>query len=227
MKTNSCFFLAVLVAGCVSVCLPLSSAAEVVLNGGFETLDSGFPGGIQNWYASTGGTGSTSGYSTASAMVHTGNNGWLLEPHTPGNNDVGTASVGADHWVITGGAEYDLSFSLRFLGGTASGIWGSYTVGYYDNAHTYLSDSGAQYFPYPGEWTELSQSFTAPANAGYINVTFYGFAQDNSGTGDKYGQWALDDVSMNPAAIPEPGTLALLLGGFGLLAGARRFRKRS
>ena len=140
---------------------------------------------------------------------------------------VGPVNLTGIDWVITGGGEYDLSFSLRFLGGTAAGIWGSYTVGYYDNAHTYLSDSGAQFFSYPSEWTEVNQSFTAPANAGYINVTFYGFAQDNTGTGEKFGQWALDDVSMNPAAIPEPGTLALLLGGFGLLAGARRFRKRS
>lgn len=219
--------MAVLAAGCATLFVPASGSADVVLNGGFETLDGGFPGGVQNWYASSSGTGSASGYSTLAAMVHTGVNGWLLEPHSLGNNDIGTASVGADHWVITGGGEYDLSFSLRFLGGTAAGIWGSYTVGYYDNAHTYLSDSGAQFFSYPSEWTEVNQSFTAPANAGYINVTFYGFAQDNTGTGEKFGQWALDDVSMNPAAIPEPGTLALLLGGFGLLAGARRFRKRS
>ena len=99
----------VLLVGSLAFLIPGSSGAEVVLNGGFETLDGGFPGGAQNWYASTGGTNSFSGVVTPgwswSEPIHSGSNGWLLEPHTQGNNDVGTASVGSDHWAITGGSQ--------------------------------------------------------------------------------------------------------------------------
>lgn len=73
-------------------------------------------------------------------------------------------------------------------------------------------------------WASYSYNFAA--NSGATNVQLRFSQSANSGIG--YDQWAVDNVLVTSmsAAVPEPATWAMMLLGFGSVAGALRSTKR-
>lgn len=213
------FFIAVLVtlAG-----LPCANAQLIVLNPGFESVDTNFPGSASNWYGYTTGTGSSAAVTQWATAVYAGTNGFLLEPHTQGTNDIGQAHLGSDHWTITAGSTNDFSFMLKLIGATASGVWGNYNLSFFDNSHGYISSTATVGFGYDwGNWTNVvSLGIVAPSNASYVGADFYAFAQDASTAGQ--AQYSIDNVSL----VPEPGTTALLGLGMACIGLVLRRRHR-
>lgn len=110
----------------------------------------------------------------------------------------------------TPGAHYELSF---WLGQTqADNLTRQFAVevGGIPVGALHLVDSGA--FPY----TEFTHAFTATAATTSLKFAFF----------NPTGWWFMDDVAVNQAAVPEPGTLAwstaFLLGATGLMLRRRR-----
>ena len=76
-----------------------------------------------------------------------------------------------------------------------------------------------------GSWTNVTQTYTVPAGSPLIGQNlafgFYNTFPTTAGTGETIGAFSsVDDISLSvtPAGVPEPTSLALLgLGGLGLL----------
>ena len=129
-------------------------------------------------------------------------------------NDKGSISQLLNGLIV--GAQYTVSFSLAGNpdGGSATKV-------------AVASDGGSQssvfFFPQAGNtkqnmgWT--NQLFTFTAIATTANLTF------SATKNDAYGP-ALDNVSIS-GPVPEPGTWALFIGGFGLVGGAMRRARRT
>jgi PEP-CTERM motif len=88
---------------------------------------------------------------------------------------------------------------------------------------TVATDSTDGIFAGPGGWTLNTVLVTATATSEVLSFQ----AVNTSGLGGSPGGGnEIDAVSLVPAAVPEPSTLALLALGGAALAGWRRWRKR-
>jgi len=71
-----------------------------------------------------------------------------------------------------------------------------------------------------------------PGNSGYVHYSFTTTALDNSGLSFSFfnppAYYNLDNVVVEAnGAVPEPASWALMLGGFGLVGGAMRSRRKA
>ena len=71
---------------------------------------------------------------------------------------------------------------------------------------------------------------TNPGNQGYVHYSFNVTALDNTGLTFGFfnppSYYNLDNVSVQSGAVPEPASWALMLGGFGVVGGALRSRRK-
>lgn len=191
---------AFVVAG--SVLISGVAHAGILTNGGFE---SGFDGWEQS------GSPGASFVEYDPSYVHSGAYAAFL-------GEVGGLGSISQHVQTTIGQTYSLKFWLSNMGG---GEFNEDSVSSFalfiggDTEPALFLNSKAATFPTPYDVSFLASSS--------LTKLEFSFRHDDT-------FWALDDVSMNaagePAPVPEPATLSLLIGAFAAwrLTGARRVR---
>jgi len=211
--------------------LPVAARADIVTNGGFESLtgqlNSGTGGGAL--YGATGwaivdpnttadpGTQATGVCSTGGAapcgggfVPHNGSNAFWGGAYNGGQGNNPTGLPGTVSQTLlpdVNGQKYTLSFYLAEVGGGADKYWNVMWNGV-------TVDSGTQSaIPYTLE----SVTVTGTGGSDALKFSFY----DNGGTA-----YLLDDVSVT-ATAPEPGSVTLLSTMlFGLAGLVAVFRKK-
>lgn len=158
-------------------------------------------GNFSGWTlgGNTGFTGVTGG-----AVANTGSFGAFLGP-------VGSTGTLSQILNTVAGTQYSVSFDLRNTGG----IPNFFDVIADGTSVFQLANSGG----FPSTYTSFTGFlFTAATNATSLQIVY---RQDP-------GFWHLDNVSVQGqlAAVPEPGTWALMLVGFGAVGTAMRSRSR-
>lgn len=120
---------------------------------------------------------------------------WISPTHSLQLGDTSPTAYGewySDRLAITGGSNYHLRYNLRYIATNVGPM--RVTVNFYTAADSHVSGisylfSGAHDF-----WEELTQPFTAPADAARLGLSF------TSGGGvDVTGQAWLDDISLSTA----------------------------
>ena len=215
-----------------------AQAGNLVVNGGFETTTNG---PCQFDYCTTAPPWSSSGYAFIFGYGTgdtTGSNGWyggltLWGPHNGSNNGMPAGSPGGGNFVGTDGA-----WDVQPIQQTINGL----TVG--DQYNVSFWWAGAQEFAVDGDTTEqwqvslgnqtLYTSVLPNPSHGFTGWKYESltFTADNSSdvlsflaVGTPQGTppfVLLDGVTMN--AVPEPGTLALSVGGLLGIVGTLRSR---
>ena len=94
-----------------------------------------------------------------------------------------------------------------------------------DGSETHTADTTTD--PLPRDWISF---WTGPASGSTWTSSGTGVSDTPASSGTAYGlnyesDW--NNPSSSPNAIPEPGMIALCLGGIGVFAWLRRFRDRS
>ena len=125
-------------------------------------------------------------------------------------NDTSATAYGewySDHLNITGGANYQLRYNLRYTNININIGPMRVTVNFYSAADAYVSGvsylfSGAHDF-----WEEITQQFTAPAAAVKLALSF-----TSGGGSDVTGQAWLDDISL--AAVTLTNSLVPYIENF-------------
>jgi len=189
-----------ILAACFAVALSLISAtasANLVSNSGFETGD------FTSWTQS-----GNEGFTFVDGTPHSGKFAAWLGPEGP--------SLGflSQQLSTIPDAQYELDFWLRHepFGTGKPNIFEVFWGGELVDQMTVLGSlplTNVGSFPY----TEVQLSLTAPSA---LTELQFGFMEDTD-------YFQLDDVSVLPASMPEPGTLILLASGLmALLAYAQR-----
>jgi PEP-CTERM motif len=169
-----------------------ASAAEHIVNGGFETGT--FSGWTQGGLVDVN-TGVDAG------AANTGNFGAFLGP-------VGTIGTLTQVLQTVVGGQYDIKFDLLQLGGRPS----LFKV-FFGGTEVYSTTSRTQ----PNPYTTLD-GFSEIATSALTTFQIQ-FRQDPS-------FYNLDNVSVQGPSVPEPGTWALMIVGFGAVGTAMRSRSR-
>lgn len=205
-----------IILGALAACA-MSAHANLIVNGSFENNGSDLYANYGNWQTYN----SITGWSNSGSQVEIQNNGLF-----------GAAAVAADgsNWL-----ELDSYASYSITSQSIAAVAGqSYTVSfaYAGRPDAPLNDNqmvvnlngslssyatGNSVSGGPLNWTYATFTFTA---TGSDFITF-----SAAGPNDSYGM-LLDDVAVNVAAVPEPGTLGLFGIGLFALAGAARARSK-
>ncbi|MEO9191777.1 MAG: PEP-CTERM sorting domain-containing protein [Acetobacteraceae bacterium] len=201
---------------------PAAMAANLVVDGGFEADAPGNysapnyffhlgpstfgPGGV--WQVNNGFVG-IDGFAV---QAHSGTNSLLLAPGNPLFPSDLTQTL-----ATTPGTQYRLSFfaaaggvntfSLSFGGVPVAGAPSSFP----STIPMFASDFTGYYMPY---------SFLVTANSNASVLELGGTSTDNPGMGPDTIN--IDDISVTPAAVPEPAAIALLAAGLLGLGVVRR-----
>ena len=117
--------------------------------------------------------------------------------------------------TLTGGTKYTLNFALF---GTASGANNPFDFSLGESVGFNLLDITPSSEVPVGVWTGYSYTFTAPITSSLYLLKFT-FASGRTPAKDVL----LDGISI--AAVPEPSTWAMMIGGLGLVGVALRRRK--
>ncbi len=193
--------------------LPVSAhAATLITNGSFE--DGIDPGSFS---PQTAGPGAISGWVVGGSVDYIGTY-W-----TAGNGarsvDLSGDGIGSLSQTFSTAAnqQYRVTYLLagnpaggsatKTVSVSASGVGNVADVQSFDTTGASLTEMG---------WSQRSYTFTADAS-GSTTLSFL------SGNTDAYGP-ALDNVAIS--AVPETATWAMMIGGFGLIGGAARTRRR-
>jgi hypothetical protein len=214
----------------------VTTQAQTIVNGSFETSPAGFTANPitvatvdQGWATFGGGNGGTSAQNNMSASAYTPYSGSyaLLETAAVGN---GWNPSGAYQIIsgITPGQKY--TFGIWALTDTVNTAPNGILVqlGFYDSLLTQVSSvenpnntvgiNGL--LPTIGTWTYYSVSATAPA--GYTDAVMYVMFQDNNSAVTTENMF-FDNASLTVfGAVPEPSTFALLGMGTAALMVFRR-----
>ncbi len=203
-----------------SLSFPLASAAAAFQNGSFES-----PGVGPNGFLAINGpaqapTGWDPGGNLSGVALFYEGNGRFGTPSQDGINMIGFGGSGAT------GASLSQTFD------TVASV--SYTVSYYITAQqlgngpqSFMAEalSGAvslggesASIPVKLEWVEHSFSFVATGSS-----TTLRFTDTSNGSAAASINWALDNVTVT-GAVPEPGTVALMLSGLAVCGVAARRR---
>ncbi|HEV2568727.1 choice-of-anchor C family PEP-CTERM protein [Sphingomonas sp.] len=200
-----------LISALVAVTLPAAAGAVTIANGSFEngidpgsftTLGAG-SNGITDWTVLGGSVDYIGSYWQASDGVR--------------SVDLSGNAIGTLGQVVTGltaGQSYTVTFDVsRNPDGGVTPRTGVFTAG----GQTFnFSYSDATSNRANMKWETVSYSFLATGSSALIS-----FASDSSG-GCCFGP-ALDNVRI--AAVPEPASWAMMIGGFALLGAAARRRR--
>lgn len=180
-------------------------------NGGFETVGTTSP--AESWLAAA------AGYSL-STDAHTGSYAALL------------AGPPVNAAVMLQNSEKDGNMAPLMEGDTPTfSFWTKGTVGdsgnvlfalrFLDTVGNIKYDSNLQFFNPTSVWQQIT--FTPAAVPTGATAAFLEFSQAGGGVGN--GAVLIDDVYLGVAAIPEPGTYAMLLAGLGLVGFMVRRRR--
>lgn len=178
----------------------LSSAAPILRNSGFETINTNFPGNAANWYGDTWAAdpSSTISSTASTSAAASGNYGFLLRPHSVSGNH-SAAWVGSDRSPLPGGS-LKLSFQFKTISATAPNTWSDYQISFFDAFNTEITNSriSASTGYSWGNWgTKTHSNIVPPTNAVSVTVTLSAYASGAPG-GD--AQWAFDNVLLQSAA---------------------------
>ncbi len=177
------------------------------------------------------------GYTLTRAGVtdRSGTEGWRTTTsdgtaNTTGFNFVSPNADSNGFYAVGGKTSTGVDSFAQFLGATALSSISVY-IGTIDNYNQVQllgaagdvldTFSGTTIFgaqtSFPGS-SNLRATFTGTQGTSYYGIKF-------SNTGDM-GSFEFDNLAMT-AAVPEPATWAMMLVGFGMVAGAARYRRRS
>jgi len=200
--------------------LPVSAtAAELIVNGSFEDPT------ITNSCCSTVPPASLPGWTVGSGNVNVVNGTFASSPTNTNLafdglqylDLVGEGGVGSlsQTFNTVAGSLYTFSFaySHNLFGGGASSASASFLVDSLGGTVTHNTGSNANL-----DWQSFSQNFTASGATTTLNFTNLTGAGSNQGI-------LLDAVSIQ-SAVPEPGTWAMMMLGFGAIGGAMRHARR-
>lgn len=202
-----------LISALIAATLPTAANAVVVVNGSFE--DGTNPGSF-----TTVGTGSSAitGWSVLSGSVDYIGTYWQASDGVRSvdlsGNSIGT--LGQTLTGLTAGQSYKVTFDVsRNPDGGVNPRTGVFNAGgqTFNFSYSDASSNRANM-----KWQTVSYSFLATGSTALIS-----FSSDASG-GCCFGP-ALDNVRI--AAVPEPASWAMMVGGFVLLGAAMRRRSAS
>jgi choice-of-anchor C domain-containing protein len=202
-----------LISALIAATLPVAANAAAVVNGSFE--DGTNPGSF-----TTVGTGSSAitGWDVLAGSVDYIGTYWQASDGVRSvdlsGNAIGT--LGQTVTGLTAGQSYQVSFDVsRNPDGGVTPRTGVFKAGAQTFGFSYTDASSTRANM---KWETVSYSFLATGTSALIS-----FSSDASG-GCCFGP-ALDNVSI--AAVPEPASWAMMIGGFGLLGAALRRRERT
>jgi hypothetical protein len=227
MRTNKAIFAATISAIAIASAAGAASAAELLVNGGFEDIGAGAV--PESW-------GGLTYYPDGTHVAPTGIKlpGWTVQSGSVdlawttsawGPAASGTFSMDLDGWnpgTITqsfddvAGQTYTVSFDYsRNPANAAQDVSALVSVG---GANTTVDAPNGGF---GGEFamTWLSGGFTF-VGAGHDTITLASLDPQDSNAGVFF-----DNVSVSGPAVPEPASWALMIGGFGM-AGAMLRRRR-
>lgn len=197
----------IVAAGFTAVALMQGSAlaqGNLLLNGDFNTGD------LTGWWTYAA-DGTQSGSVVASPAFDTTPNLMMVSGSSTWREATGQTGV-----AIGAGVQYQLSFVYN--SSVASPSF-AVSINYYDSSNTYLNYEWVPtVIDTAGAWTTYTGTFTTPVNTANLSVEF-----------DLYSPATvqIDNVSLQPAAVPEPTTISLicLSGLCGVVMIATRRRK--
>jgi hypothetical protein len=133
---------------------------------------------------------------------------WVSPTHSLELNDANTNAYGewdSDLLSINSGATYQFRYNLYYMVTNIGPM--RVSVNFYDSSNSIISDLSYTFSGTHAFWQEITQQFTAPANAAALGLTF------TSGGGlNVTGQAWLDDVSL--AVLTNSGSLVPYIEGF-------------
>ncbi len=183
-----------------------ASATPIITNGNFETYSVGVSDGGYTMVAA--GSSAIYGWTVGGTSVDLIKNSYGSVGSGTSVDMLGTPGPGSLSQMFNYAANttYTLSFDLSR---NPNGSYTALAVDVFNIHNVYVSTGGV---------TTQSFSFTTGNTAGQQLLTF------SSVGGDNYSGAVLDNVALT-AAVPEPETYAMMLGGLGLLGFMARRRK--
>lgn len=210
---------------CIAVCAALSAApafsANLITNGGFEA-DAVGSSTISAWQVALGagdGIDVTSGQGYQSCCASYGSAASLANQFIAfGGGDSGNAALISQSFNTTASL-YTVSFDTGAFGGEqtitatafdalTNAVLGTLSVTA-PGTNNFDSMFTTSFFSFLGAGNAVKLSFTAAGSATRSRDAF------------------LDNVSVIGAAVPEPASWVMMLGGFGLIGGALRSSRRT
>ena len=223
-----------LVAALTAASLQITAqAANLVINGDFETTSPGYYGAIPNWNQVPNPSG-YSGYpylSGAEGKWENGGVGPWNNGYVPGTDRLTNNIAFIETYVGAGGSAPTLSLSQLVTGFTIGQV---YQLSYYENgsAHPAVNTTTAETFV--GGASVVAAHLVTPVNSQYVHTNPFThrtaqftatatqmlleFRATQVGVNDTF--LVIDNVAIN--AVPEPSTYALVVGGIATLLLSRR-----
>jgi choice-of-anchor C domain-containing protein len=200
----------ILAIAAFAVLAPMSQAAELITNGGFE--DSTFSGAFTTY----GTGGGLNGWTIESGSVDLINTYWQpASGHYSLDLNGNSAGVISQSFATVVGQTYNVSFSMA--GNTdGGGAVKVITVGAGGDHSISFDSTGKSH----GDMGWTTQSFSFVADSVSSTLRFSGSANNTY-----YGA-ALDNISVTAAPVPEPETYAMLVAGLGLLGFVARRKQK-
>lgn len=201
-----------------------ATAAELIVNGDFSAGNTGFDttfsynsnsgGAVGNYLLANNGAAVCSCF--APVVDHSTGAGLFMLVDA-GNN--APAPFWSQTFAVVAGTDYDFSLWAANLGTAGAQPAVSVLV---NGAQVGTTTTLPYYSGANGGWQQINGTF----NAG--SATSITFALLNPVQTYIYNDMAIDDISVTGlavAAVPEPATWAMTIGGFGLIGGAMRRRR--
>lgn len=223
-----------ILAAPVAIAFASPAAAEIVFSDDFNQEAPGTPASLDNFDTVTGTVDVVSASNNFGIVVSGPASGNVVDlDGTPGPGEIVTRSVFSFNTgdavtlsLVLGGSQRvngtDNFFTRLIFGQTSQAFSSASGTGLFSN-------TGGSGFFAPTLTLNRTIASTSPfatstfsfvaASPGSVRLAFGSTSSDNVGP-------LLDNVSLQISAIPEPGTWAMMIAGFGLIGGTMRRRLR-